>query len=81
MRDYNEAAARGDDPAFHKRAPYLQPIGLPPASGRVDLRYRPRSMGSALLLFLATLLAIGFGPLAARVMPRVRRLYRRKQLG
>jgi 3-oxo-5alpha-steroid 4-dehydrogenase len=37
---YNEGAARGDDPAFHKRAPYLQPIGVPPASGigAVDLR-------------------------------------------
>ena len=40
LRDYNEAAAGGDDPAFHKRAPYLQPIGAPPASGigAVDLR-------------------------------------------
>jgi 3-oxo-5alpha-steroid 4-dehydrogenase len=40
VREYNEAAARGDDPAFHKRAPYLQPIGVPPASGigAVDLR-------------------------------------------
>lgn len=40
VRDYNEAAARGEDPAFHKRAPYVQPIGLPPASGigAVDLR-------------------------------------------
>ena len=40
VRDYNEAAARGDDPAFHKRAPYLQPIGVPPASGigAIDLR-------------------------------------------
>ena len=40
MREYNEAAARGDDPAFHKRAPYLQPIGVPPASGigAIDLR-------------------------------------------
>ena len=40
MREYNEAAARGDDPAFHKRAPFLQPIGVPPASGigAIDLR-------------------------------------------
>ena len=37
---YNEAAARGEDPAFHKRAPFLQPIGVPPASGigAIDLR-------------------------------------------
>ena len=37
---YNEAAARGEDPAFHKRAPFLQPIGAPPATGigAVDLR-------------------------------------------
>ena len=33
VREYNEAAARGEDPVFHKRAPYLQPIGVPPASG------------------------------------------------
>ncbi len=40
VRQYNEAAARGDDPAFHKRAPYLRPIGEPPASGigAIDLR-------------------------------------------
>ena len=40
VRDYNEAAARGEDPRFHKRAPFLQPIGVPPASGigAVDLR-------------------------------------------
>jgi 3-oxo-5alpha-steroid 4-dehydrogenase len=40
VRQYNEAATRGDDPAFHKRAPYLQPIGVPPASGigAIDLR-------------------------------------------
>ena len=40
VREYNEAAARGDDPAFHKRAPFLQPIGAPPASGigAIDLR-------------------------------------------
>ena len=40
VREYNEAAARGDDPAFHKRAPFLQPIGVPPASGigAIDLR-------------------------------------------
>ena len=38
--EYNEAAARGVDPAFHKRTPFLQPIGLPPASGigAIDLR-------------------------------------------
>lgn len=40
VRAYNEAAARGEDPTFHKRAPFLQPIGVPPASGigAVDLR-------------------------------------------
>ncbi len=40
VRDYNEAATRGGDPQFHKRAPYLQPIGVPPASGigAIDLR-------------------------------------------
>jgi len=40
VHDYNDAAAKGDDPAFHKRAPFLQPIGLPPASGigAIDLR-------------------------------------------
>jgi len=38
--DYNDAATRGEDPAFHKRAPFLQPIGEPPASGigAIDLR-------------------------------------------
>ena len=40
VRAYNESAARGQDPAFHKRAPFLQPIGVPPASGigAIDLR-------------------------------------------
>ena len=40
LRDYNEAAAHGKDPVFHKRVPYLQPIGVPPASGigAIDLR-------------------------------------------
>jgi 3-oxo-5alpha-steroid 4-dehydrogenase len=40
VHQYNEAAARGADPMFHKRAPYLQPIGVPPASGigAIDLR-------------------------------------------
>jgi 3-oxo-5alpha-steroid 4-dehydrogenase len=40
IRDYNEAAARGEDMQFHKRAPFLQPIGAPPASGigAIDLR-------------------------------------------
>ena len=40
VRRYNEAATRGDDPAFHKRAPFLQPIGAAPASGigAIDLR-------------------------------------------
>ena len=40
VAEYNEAAARGEDPVFHKRAPFLQPIGVPPASGigAVDLR-------------------------------------------
>jgi len=38
--EYNAAAARGEDPRFHKRPPFLQPIGVPPASGigAVDLR-------------------------------------------
>jgi 3-oxo-5alpha-steroid 4-dehydrogenase len=40
VRDYNKAATSGDDPTFHKRAPFLQPIGAPPASGigAIDLR-------------------------------------------
>jgi succinate dehydrogenase/fumarate reductase flavoprotein subunit len=40
VREYNEAAARGVDPAFHKRSPYLQPIGVSPATGigAIDLR-------------------------------------------
>ncbi len=40
VAEYNEAAGRGEDPVFHKRAPFLQPIGVPPASGigAVDLR-------------------------------------------
>ncbi len=40
VREYNDAASRGDDPAFHKRAPFLEPIGVPPASGigAIDLR-------------------------------------------
>jgi len=40
VREYNEAAATGTDPAFHKRPAFLQPIGVPPASGigAVDLR-------------------------------------------
>jgi hypothetical protein len=55
---------------------------LPEASGRVELRYRPRSMGSALLVFLATVLAIGFGPRLPSAFGRLRRrLYRRGQLG
>lgn len=38
--EYNERAARGEDPAFHKRRPFLQPIGVAPASGigAIDLR-------------------------------------------
>lgn len=40
VRDYNEAAAMGQDPEFHKRASFLQPIGVPPAIGigAIDLR-------------------------------------------
>jgi 3-oxo-5alpha-steroid 4-dehydrogenase len=40
VRDYNETAVRGEDPQFHKRPPFLQPIGVPPASGigAIDLR-------------------------------------------
>ena len=29
VHEYNEAAARGEDPRFRKRAPFLQPIGVP----------------------------------------------------
>ncbi len=37
---YNLHASRREDPEFHKRAPYLQPIGVAPASGigAIDLR-------------------------------------------
>jgi hypothetical protein len=42
-------------------------------SGRVEFRYRPRSLASSLALFFVTILVIGFGP--------ARRLYRRRQLG
>jgi succinate dehydrogenase/fumarate reductase flavoprotein subunit len=40
LHDYNDAAARGSDPEFQKRAPFLQPIGVAPASGigAIDLR-------------------------------------------
>jgi len=40
VREYNKFAAGGEDPVFHKRVPYLQPIGVPPASGigAIDLR-------------------------------------------
>lgn len=40
VHEYNEAAVHGEDPTFHKRAAYLQPIGAPPASGigAIDLR-------------------------------------------
>ena len=40
VREYNDAAARGEDPTLHKREPFLQPIGAPPASGigAIDLR-------------------------------------------
>jgi 3-oxo-5alpha-steroid 4-dehydrogenase len=33
IRDYNRHAARGEDPQFHKRAPFLRPLGAAPASG------------------------------------------------
>ena len=33
---YNEHAARGDDPQFHKRRPFVQPLG--PGLGAIDLR-------------------------------------------
>ncbi len=46
---------------------------LPNAKGRMTFRYRPRTIGPGLLVFFATLLAIGYGP--------ARRLYRRRQLG
>lgn len=40
VRDYNEHAAVGADPVFHKRAPFLRPLGVSPASGigAIDLR-------------------------------------------
>jgi len=40
VHEYNQNAARGLDPTFHKRPPYLQPIGVAPASGigAIDLR-------------------------------------------
>ncbi len=40
VREYNQAAIGGDDPVFHKRAPFLQAIGVAPASGigAIDLR-------------------------------------------
>jgi 3-oxo-5alpha-steroid 4-dehydrogenase len=40
VREYNEFASLGDDPVFHKRKPFLQPIGVPPATGigAIDLR-------------------------------------------
>ena len=40
IRAYNEHAARGEDPEFHKRAPFLRPLGTPPATGlgAIDLR-------------------------------------------
>src|SRR5258708_26064588 len=52
VRDYNEGAARGVDPAFHKRTPYLQPIGVPPASGigTIDPRCTPASIYSPFTL-------------------------------
>ena len=46
---------------------------LPNASGKMVFKYRPRSIGPGILLFFATLLAIGFTP--------ARRLYRRRHLG
>ena len=33
---YNEHAARGEDPLFHKRAEYLRPLSQPPF-GAIDL--------------------------------------------
>ncbi len=52
VREYNDAAARGDDPTFHKRAPYLQPIGVPPASGigANDLRVDHRAINATFTL-------------------------------
>jgi 3-oxo-5alpha-steroid 4-dehydrogenase len=40
VKEYNDAAAVGEDPVLHKRPPYLQPIGVAPASGigAIDLR-------------------------------------------
>jgi 3-oxo-5alpha-steroid 4-dehydrogenase len=40
LHDYNAAAAHGADPEFHKRGPFVEPIGMPPASGigAIDLR-------------------------------------------
>lgn len=40
VREYNEHAARGSDPCFHKRSPFLRPLGIAPATGlgAIDLR-------------------------------------------
>ena len=40
VRAYNEHAARGEDPQLHKRAPFLRPLGAPPATGlgAIDLK-------------------------------------------
>jgi 3-oxo-5alpha-steroid 4-dehydrogenase len=40
VTEYNDFASRGEDPMFHKRAPFLRPIGVAPASGigAIDLR-------------------------------------------
>jgi 3-oxo-5alpha-steroid 4-dehydrogenase len=39
---YNEHAARGDDPDFHKRAPFLVPLG--PGLAAIDLRVDRRAI-------------------------------------
>jgi 3-oxo-5alpha-steroid 4-dehydrogenase len=41
---YNDHAAIGEDPLFHKRSRWLRPLG--PPFGAVDLRPRPRSDGT-----------------------------------
>jgi 3-oxo-5alpha-steroid 4-dehydrogenase len=40
IRTYNDHAVRGEDPQHHKRAPFLRPLGAPPATGlgAIDLK-------------------------------------------
>jgi 3-oxo-5alpha-steroid 4-dehydrogenase len=71
VRDYNRAAAQGADPAFHKRPPFLQPIGVPPASGigAIDLRvdhgaiYATFTLGGLVTDAAGAVLDSGGGPI------------------